>query len=71
MWYTWVIPDKLAGIPGGRGRCRREAARSSPGDSYVTAGAPKERPIRDETEPPSEWPVSQIVALGYMYVILL
>lgn len=47
------MPILFIGIPGGNGRCSRCAARRSAGDSNATTGAPKERPMREDSAPPS------------------
>jgi hypothetical protein len=43
----------------------------SPGGSNVTTGTPKVIPISDASEPPKEWPMTQIFAWGNINVILL
>ena len=48
----------------GDGRCSREAAMRSPGDSNATTGFPKVTPIKLASAPPREWPMIQIVASG-------
>ena len=55
---------------GGLGRWRRCAAMRSGGASNVTTGTPNVRPMRLASAPPREWPVSHIVALGYVAVTL-
>lgn len=55
----------------GVGRCSRLDANLSPGDSIPTAGAPKVTLRSDARAPPSEWPVTQMLEWGYMYVRLL
>lgn len=55
----------------GEGRCKRCAAMRSPGGSNVTTGAPNVIPRREASEPPREWPMTQMFALGYIEVMLL
>ena len=51
---------------GGKGRCRREAASFSPGDSNATAGNPYVAPNKLASAPPRECPTSQTLAEGYI-----
>ena len=55
------------GIGGGRGRCSREAASFSPGDSNATAGNPYVAPNKLASAPPKECPTSQTLADGYIW----
>src|SRR5947208_710685 len=56
---------------GGTGRCRRCAARRSPGDSKATAGKPNVVPSNEASAPPRECPTSHTLAFGYMSVRFL
>lgn len=51
---------------GGKGRCSREAASFSPGDSNATAGNPYVAPNKLASAPPKECPTSQTLADGYI-----
>jgi hypothetical protein len=53
---------------GGKGRCSREAASFSPGDSNATAGNPYVAPNKLAIAPPKECPTSQILADGYSWM---
>jgi hypothetical protein len=55
----------------GMGRCNLLAAIFSPGDSKATVGEPNVAPRRDARAPPSEWPMIQMLLVGYIYVRLL
>jgi hypothetical protein len=55
------------GVGGGRGRCSREAASLSPGDSNATAGNPYVAPSKLASAPPKECPTSQTLADGYIW----
>jgi uncharacterized protein YlaI len=68
-----VSRDKSIQLEGrtGDGRCKRCAAMRSPGGSNVTTGAPNVIPRSEASEPPSEWPITQIFAFGYIIVMLL
>jgi hypothetical protein len=55
----------------GSGRCKRCAGMRSPGDSNATTGAPNVIPRSEASPPPSEWPITQIFAFGYIIVMLL
>lgn len=54
------------GMGGGRGRCSREAASLSPGDSNATAGNPYVAPNKLASAPPKECPTSQTLDDGYI-----
>jgi hypothetical protein len=43
----------------------------SPGGSNVTTGTPNVIPRSEASEPPSEWPITQIFAFGYIIVMFL
>ena len=64
LWYTCVMGTggikEFPGKGGGRGMCRRVAARRSPGLSKATDGRPKVEPKSEARAPPNEWPTSQI-----------
>ena len=51
---------------GGKGRCNREAASFSPGDSNATEGNPYVAPNKLASAPPKECPTSQTLAEGYI-----
>ena len=55
----------------GDGRCKRCAAIRSPGGSNATTGAPNVTPRSEARAPPSEWPIIQIFAFGYMSAMSL
>lgn len=64
-----VCPKCQMGIsfaPGARGKCSLSEASRSPGLSKLTAGTPNVCPKSEATAPPREWPVSHMVAPGYL-----
>ena len=67
VWYTFTMWSK----DGGMGKCNRRDAIRSPGASNATVGAPNVAPTKLAKEPPSECPITQIFAFGYMNVTLL